>query len=95
VITNLLNPKVALFFLALLPQFVSHSSTTKTLALLTLGATFVTSGLHWCLVHALGAARYRAVMLGRPIYESVMRRLVGVCFIALGLRLASLRGVSG
>jgi threonine/homoserine/homoserine lactone efflux protein len=95
VITNLQNPKVALFFLALLPQFVSHSSTTKTLAMLTLGATFVTSGLLWCLVLALGAARFRAVLLGRPIYEIVMRRLVGVVFIALGLRLASLRGVSG
>jgi threonine/homoserine/homoserine lactone efflux protein len=60
VLTNVLNPKVALFFLALLPQFISPSSPHKTLAFLALGATFITTGTIWCLVLAMGAARLRA-----------------------------------
>jgi len=52
-----LNPKVALSFLAFLPQFIDPAGSAKTQAFLALGATFVTTGGLWCLVLALGAAR--------------------------------------
>jgi len=45
IVTNLLNPKVAVFFLAFLPQFIDPASESKVEAFLLLGATFITTGL--------------------------------------------------
>src|SRR6195256_4686820 len=47
-LTDVLNPKVALFFLAFLPQFVAADSPHKTLAFLLLGLTFISTGTLWC-----------------------------------------------
>jgi threonine/homoserine/homoserine lactone efflux protein len=59
-LSNLLNPKVALFFMAFLPQFVSPSAPFKILAFLFLGALFMTTGTIWCLALAwFGAATSR------------------------------------
>lgn len=88
IVTNVLNPKVALFFLALLPQFIEPISSTKTLAFLALGATFITTGLIWCLVLALAAARLQAFFLRNPNLRTMIDRAVGVLFLALGARLA-------
>src|SRR5438132_6468307 len=52
VLTNILNPKVALFFLAFLPQFIDPASNIKVLALLMLGVTFVITCSIWCLILA-------------------------------------------
>jgi threonine/homoserine/homoserine lactone efflux protein len=89
VVTNVLNPKVALFFLALLPQFIEPDSTAKTLAFLTLGITFVTTGTLWCLVLALSAARLRQFFRGNPRLRTTIDRMTGGLFIALGIRLAA------
>jgi threonine/homoserine/homoserine lactone efflux protein len=89
IITNVLNPKVALFFLALLPQFIDPDSTAKTLAFLMLGVTFVTTGTIWCLVLALGAARLRQFLRGNPRVRTAIDRVTGGLFIALGIRLAT------
>jgi threonine/homoserine/homoserine lactone efflux protein len=53
--TNLFNPKVALFFLAFLPQFVKPGATA--LSFVILGLTFVATGLAWCTLLALLSAR--------------------------------------
>ena len=88
ILTNLLNPKVALFFLAFLPQFIEPASSTKTLAFLALGATFITTGLTWCLVLAMGAARLQMFFRRNPDVRTLIDRLVGGLFVVLGLRLA-------
>ena len=88
ILTNVLNPKVALFFLAFLPQFIEPASPTKTLAFLALGATFITTGLMWCLVVALAAARLQSFFLRNPNVRTLIDRLVGGLFLALGARLA-------
>jgi threonine/homoserine/homoserine lactone efflux protein len=88
IVTNVLNPKVALFFLALLPQFIDPGSSTKTLAFLLLGITFVATGTIWCLVLACGAARLRQFLRGNPRVRTAIDRVTGGLFIALGIRLA-------
>ncbi len=88
IVTNLLNPKVALFFLAFLPQFIDPGSDRKIEAFLLLGATFITTGVAWCLVLALAAARFRALLATRPNVGGLVSRAAGAVFIALGLRLA-------
>jgi threonine/homoserine/homoserine lactone efflux protein len=88
ILTNLLNPKVALFFLAFLPQFIDPNSGARTLAFLALGATFITTGLIWCLILALAAARLQAFFLRNPNARALIDRTVGGLFVALGARLA-------
>lgn len=91
VVTNLLNPKVGLFFLALMPQFIDAASSHKVLAFLALGLTFVALGVAWCLVLALAAASLRGWFLRRPSMAIVLNRVAGAMFIALGLKLATTR----
>src|SRR5215472_10501666 len=88
VLTNVLNPKVALFFLAFLPQFISPSSVSKTLAFLALGGTFIATGTIWCLVLAIGAARLRAFFARSPNARTLINRATGGLFVLLGARLA-------
>jgi threonine/homoserine/homoserine lactone efflux protein len=89
ILTNILNPKVALFFLALLPLFIEPASTSKALAFAILGITFVTTGAIWCLVLAVAAARLRQFFRDNPRMRTAIDRVTGGLFIALGLRLAA------
>jgi threonine/homoserine/homoserine lactone efflux protein len=91
IISNILNPKVALFFLALMPQFIDAGSTNKVGAFLVLGFSFVTMGLLWCSVLAIGAASLRSAILSRPSMATILNRVAGAMFIALGLKLATAR----
>jgi RhtB (resistance to homoserine/threonine) family protein len=91
VLSNLLNPKVALFFLALMPQFIEAGSPDKVAAFLALGLTFVTLGVIWCVVLAVAAAKLRAAFLRRPSMANVLNKVAGAMFIALGLKLATAR----
>lgn len=91
ILTNLLNPKVALFFLALLPQFIAASSSYKVAAFLALGLSFVAMGVLWCVMLAIAAARLRGVFLRRPSMANVLNRVAGAVFIGLGLKLATSR----
>jgi threonine/homoserine/homoserine lactone efflux protein len=87
-LSNLLNPKVALFFLAFLPQFIDPQGTSKSLAFLILGATFVSMGGIWCLLLAGAAARLRAFLVRNAVLRRRIDRGVGALFMLLGARLA-------
>ncbi len=91
VLTNLLNPKVALFFLALLPQFIDVHSGHKVLAFMALGLSFVLMGALWCVLLAIAAAQLRGMFLRRPSVTTVLNRVAGAVFIGLGLKLATSR----
>lgn len=88
VLTNVLNPKVALFFLAFLPQFIDSATPSKLAAFLVLGLTFVTTGTIWCLILAWFASAFSARLRGNPTVATLLNRAVGSLFILLGLRLA-------
>ena len=91
ILTNLLNPKVALFFLALLPQFIAADSRQKVVAFLALGLSFATLGVVWCVMLAIAAAKLRGAFLRRPSMAQVLNKVAGAMFIGLGLRLATAR----
>jgi threonine/homoserine/homoserine lactone efflux protein len=86
--TNVLNPKVALFFLAFVPQFIAPDVTNKPLAFLLLGLLFNFNGLWvnvgWALTAAWMASRLGAVQAGMHWLE----RVAGLMFIGFGIRLA-------
>ena len=89
VLTNVLNPKVALFFLAFLPQFIDPASNMKIAAFITLGLTFVTTGTIWCLVLAWFASSFSRRFRNNDTLAQWLNRTAGTLFVFLGLRLAT------
>ena len=87
-LTNVLNPKVALFFLAFVPQFIAPDAASKPLAFIVLGAIFDINGMLWChglaLFTAFASSRLRVgASVGRWL-----NRTMGAVFVALGAKLA-------
>jgi len=87
-LTNVLNPKVALFYLAFLPQFVSAPAGHPQLALLVLGLSFIGTGLCWSMVLALLGGRIHRLLQTRPQLGGWMDRFCGTVLLGFGLRLA-------
>jgi threonine/homoserine/homoserine lactone efflux protein len=87
-LTNVLNPKVALFFLAFLPQFVAADAPSKPLAFFFLGAIFDVNGTIWNLGVAWSAARITGSLGSGASFKKWFNRCVGGVFIGVGLRLA-------
>jgi threonine/homoserine/homoserine lactone efflux protein len=86
--TNVLNPKVALFYLAFLPQFVDPAAGHKIVAFLFLGALFIMTGTLWCLVLVSAtSAGSRHLRTSAPAGK-IIKRATGALFVGLGLKLA-------
>ncbi len=86
-LTNVLNPKVALFFLAFLPQFIDAGAARKAVAFLLLGAVFNVNGTLWNLLVARLSASAARRFSGRSRAAAWLRRSAGAAFVALGVRL--------
>jgi threonine/homoserine/homoserine lactone efflux protein len=87
-LTNALNPKVALFFAAFLPQFVDPGRGSLAGQFLILGLIFNVNGTLVNLAYAAIASSAGTWLRGRLGTHRVLDRLAGVLFIALGIRLA-------
>ncbi|WP_291191942.1 LysE family translocator [Frateuria sp.] len=87
-LTNVLNPKVALFYLAFLPQFVAMHAPHPQWGLLVLGLSFIGTGLSWSLVLALLGGRIHRLLETRPRVGLWMDRFCGTVLCAFGVRLA-------
>jgi threonine/homoserine/homoserine lactone efflux protein len=87
-LTNVLNPKVALFFLAFLPQFVDPLAPSKLAAFLFLGAVFMFNGTLWCLILVWCASAASRRFRTNRAAGAMVTRAAGVLFVGLGVKLA-------
>ena len=88
-VSNLANPKSAVFFTSLLPQFVP-AGRTSFLALLALGLIYCSITLAWLSAYAVAVAKV-GLALRRPLVRRAIKAVTGLVLTALGLRLASER----
>lgn len=86
-LSNIANPKIAVFFTSLLPQFVSPGEPVLVPSLL-LGSLFVLMTLAWLCAYALLASKVSAT-LTRPRVKATLDRLTGIVLVALGVRLVT------
>jgi len=87
-LTNVLNPKVAVFFLAFVPQFIAADAPHKALAFIVLGCIFNFNGMLWCHSLALFTAQVRSRIKLHPAALLWLNRATGGLFVWLGVRLA-------
>ncbi len=88
VLTNVLNPKVALFFLTFLPQFINPANTYGPLPFLILGGTFIATGAMWCLCLAYSASFMTTALRNNRRMGIISQRISGAVLIGLGAHLA-------
>ena len=88
IITNALNPKVAVFFLSFLPQFINISAGTVKLQLLTLGLWFDLQGTFVLLIVAFLVGRTSNFIKNNPKIWAVQEKLTGAILVGLGIKLA-------
>lgn len=88
VITNVLNPKVALFFIAFLPQFIDPAFTNIVLPFLALGITFTITGTIWCLLLANFASFISDKLKNNKKLSEYINKACGAILIGLGIKVA-------
>lgn len=87
-ITNVLNPKVAVFFLAFLPQFTDATRGSLPVQFIFLGSIFVVNGTVVCLAYAIAASWLGGWLKSRYDVSTWLNRAMGGLFVLLGVRLA-------
>jgi threonine/homoserine/homoserine lactone efflux protein len=87
-LTNVLNPKVALFFFAFLPQFTDPARGSVPLQIALLGMIFIVNGTIVCAIYALAASRLGEWLTTRYDVATWLNRAMGGLLLGLGVRLA-------
>lgn len=88
VLVNLLNPKLSMFFLAFLPQFIAADDATPTVTMLQMSAVFMAMTFGVFALYGTFAARMRDRVLSSPTAMAWLRRSFAATFVALGAKLA-------
>jgi Putative threonine efflux protein len=88
-LTNVLNPKVALFFLSFLPQFINPEYAKGAMPFIILGLTFLATGTLWCLFLASSASLVSKTLRDNDRIGKIMQKVSGIVFIGLGIKLLS------
>jgi len=87
-LTNALNPKVALFFLAFVPQFIAIDAPNKELSFLFLGLVFNLNGMLWCHFLAWTSSSVSKKIKQNKRITQYLTKFTGGLFIYFGLKLA-------
>jgi threonine/homoserine/homoserine lactone efflux protein len=90
VLTNALNPKVALFFLVFLPQFILPGTATSPIPFFILGVIFLIPGTIWCLLLAIFSSILADKIKTNKSISNWLNKITGGIFIGLGVKLALL-----
>ncbi len=88
VLINILNPKLSIFFLAFLPQFVQASDPAPLASMLSLSAVFMVMTFAVFALYGLCAAAMRDHVISRPAVMTWLRRSFAAAFVAMGVKLA-------
>ncbi|TCJ80574.1 UNVERIFIED_ORG: RhtB (resistance to homoserine/threonine) family protein [Bacillus cereus] len=85
-LTSLTNPKVSLFFIAFLPQFIDTRASGP-MPFIILGLTFTVTGLLWCLFVAYFSSYVTKKLRGNQKVGMILNKVTGLIFIGMGLKL--------
>lgn len=88
ILINILNPKLSIFFLAFLPQFITADENAPLLTMLSLSAVFMAMTFIVFVIYGLFAASIRDKVISRPAVLTWMRRSFAAAFVGLGIKLA-------